>query len=62
MTIDHSDAVGWPAEATHVERTRWRPGFGEPDPRLRKRELFPSRYDNRPLHVRALEARDEVAA
>lgn len=59
MSIDHSDEVGFPAEATRVHRTPL-VALGQSDERNRKRELFPARYDNRPLHVRALERRVPV--
>lgn len=48
---------GFPAQATRVYQTPWRATFGEPQPRNRKRELFPQRYDNRPLWKRAIERR-----
>lgn len=55
----HFDAVGFPAVSTRVIKTPWRSDLAEPHPRFRKIELFPVRYDNRPLHVRALERREE---
>ncbi len=50
---------GFKATATRVKATLWRRGDAEPDPQYRKVELFPWRYDNRPLHVRAMERRVE---
>lgn len=54
MIADYDEAPGWPTEATLVHRE---PAGDLPRLRLRPVELFPVRYDNRPLHLRALERR-----
>lgn len=56
MTFDYSDEPGWPAESTRVVRERL-DAAELAHRRNRKVELYPSRYDDRPLHVRALEMR-----
>lgn len=53
---DYDDAPGWPATATRVHRVSLQTdALAMPN---RKMQLYPVRYDNRPLHLRALESRD----
>jgi hypothetical protein len=50
MSVDASDSIGTRAEPTEVHKEgTYREGLN------RRRELFPQRYDNRPLWMRALE-------
>jgi len=53
----HFDQVGFPAAPTQVVETPWRSDLAESHPSFRKVELFPARYDDRQLYVRALERR-----
>jgi len=59
MTDSSWDSIGFKADAPRI--TRELPGavrrFGGSEPAFRKRELFPVRYDARPLYLRAMERR-----